>query len=320
MALVDSHWQIIRYEPEKKLQWDGFVASSRNATFLFCRDYMDYHSDRFDDCSLMALKNGALRALLPANMTEDGILHSHQGLTYGGWLLPKNHFDANDMLDLFEEWKRWSAQYGITEIDYKPLPCHYSLYPSQEDLYALFRHGAVITECNLSEAIDLRNPRGFNTLQKRHLKRAQKSGAQVEELSEVSEFYQMLTRCLSERHNAHPVHSAEELSLLRKRFESNIRLFGCRLNGELHAGICIFDTGRVAHCQYIATTPTGRELGLLSLLADTLIREYFPNHNYFDFGTSNEDHSRKLNAGLIMQKSGMGGSAIACPRYQIRWQ
>ena len=45
---------IRRYAPADKPLWDGFVALSKNATFLHYRDYMDYHSDRFSDFSLMA--------------------------------------------------------------------------------------------------------------------------------------------------------------------------------------------------------------------------------------------------------------------------
>ena len=60
-----------RYTPADKPLWDGFVALSKNATFLHYRDYMDYHSDRFNDFSLMAFDGGRLLALLPANLSGD---------------------------------------------------------------------------------------------------------------------------------------------------------------------------------------------------------------------------------------------------------
>ena len=67
--------------------WDEFVARSRNATFLHYRDYMDYHSDRFHDHSLIFLSDkGKIVALLPANAAGEA-LYSHQGLTYGGMLV-----------------------------------------------------------------------------------------------------------------------------------------------------------------------------------------------------------------------------------------
>ena len=42
-------FEIIKYTPEYRQQWDAYVAKARNATFLFYRNYMDYHSDRFKD-------------------------------------------------------------------------------------------------------------------------------------------------------------------------------------------------------------------------------------------------------------------------------
>ena len=42
-------FEIIKYTPEYRQQWDEYVAKARNATFLFYRNYMDYHSDRFKE-------------------------------------------------------------------------------------------------------------------------------------------------------------------------------------------------------------------------------------------------------------------------------
>ena len=79
--------EILRYEGSMASQWDEMVRSSRNGTFLHQRGYMDYHSDRFTDCSLIAMHNGKPCALLPACIEGD-TLFSHRGLTYGSWLVP----------------------------------------------------------------------------------------------------------------------------------------------------------------------------------------------------------------------------------------
>ena len=52
-ATQDLQLNIVRYTAEQKTVWDSFVATSKNGTFLFMRDYMDYHADRFADHSLM---------------------------------------------------------------------------------------------------------------------------------------------------------------------------------------------------------------------------------------------------------------------------
>ena len=61
-----SMTEIIRYDASMAARWDEFARMSRNGTMLHQRGYMDYHSDRFKDCSLVALHEGKLCALLPA--------------------------------------------------------------------------------------------------------------------------------------------------------------------------------------------------------------------------------------------------------------
>ena len=69
-------------------EWDAFVRTSKNGTFLHERRFMDYHADRFSDCSLMIYEDNELVALFPANWdANEFVLYSHQGLTYGGLLL-----------------------------------------------------------------------------------------------------------------------------------------------------------------------------------------------------------------------------------------
>ena len=85
---------VTRYTPKNHQTWNEFVKQSRQGTFLFDRNYMDYHQDRFHDHSLMIYYKDKLYALLPANEVVSASnneipqkeLVSHQGLTYGGLL------------------------------------------------------------------------------------------------------------------------------------------------------------------------------------------------------------------------------------------
>ena len=76
------------YTPERKKEWNIFIENAKNSTFLFDRNYMDYHADRFQDFSLMIYRKNKLYALLPANK-KSNVLYSHQGLTYGGLIMSK---------------------------------------------------------------------------------------------------------------------------------------------------------------------------------------------------------------------------------------
>lgn len=300
-------------------EWDRFVRDSRNATFLFLRGYMDYHADRFADCSWMAYKGNRLMALLPANLTPDGILHSHGGLSYGGWILPAAHLNGADLLEIFEESIRIWREAGITVLDYKPIPDIYCQKPSQEDEYALFRLGAEISEVNLSATVDLSLPIRFNQLQRRHLAKSSKLDVTISETYDIDEFMRILEECLRERHQVAPVHTPEEMKLLSERFPDNIRFFSANLDGEPQACVCIYDTGIVAHAQYIATTSEGRRLNMLTPLFHKLMTEYFADRRYFDFGISNEDHGKYLNEGLLRQKYSYGATGTVTRRCHLKF-
>lgn len=317
MVAINKEFEIVPYSSQLRGEWNEFVRNSRNGTFLFDRDYMEYHSDRFKDASLMALRNGKTVALLPACLQPGDILSSHAGLTYGGWILPPAHLDGAMLSGLFREWIDYCHKAGYRQIDYKPTPSIYHRTPSQEDIYSLWRFGFTTSTVNLSSAIDLRYPWKFNMSKRQQLRKALNHEPVIEESSDYESFWQILTECLSLRHQAAPVHSLEEIKTLAEKFPGNIRLFILSDNTGSQAGVIIYDTGITAHSQYAATTALARERYYLTALYHKLISEVFKDRAYFDFGTSNEEGGKVLNAGLLNQKFSMGATGIAYPRYTL---
>ena len=311
--------EIRRYTTNDKQRWDEFVALSKNATFLHYRDYMDYHSDRFSDHSLMAFnEKGKLIALLPANADGD-TLYSHQGLTFGGWLTQVKHFNANNMLEIFDSMCDYLKTNGFRTLIYKAIPHIYHKYPAEEDLYALFRHKATIETCNLSTtAIPTSTYNKYGNSTKLNIKKAVLSGMTIEESQNFSEFWQLLDKHLMLRHNATPVHSLEEIELLHSHFPQNIRLFEVRFEKELIAGCVFYITDNVAHSQYTASSEIGMKMNAVAFLHNHLLHNVFVNFPYYDFGISNENNGRFLNTGLISQKEGLGGRGIAYNIYKIQ--
>ena len=309
--------EIIRYNGAMAGQWDEFVNNSRNGTFLHRRGYMDYHSDRFTDCSLVAKRDGRLCALLPACI-DSGTLYSHRGLTYGGWLVPLKHFDATVMVEVMDAAVMWMRDEGIKRLVYKPVPHIYHRYPCEEDLYALFRHGASLTETNISTTIDLSCPLPFDRGNKSGANAARKAGVQVGASDDWEGYWRLLSSLLDSRYGTRPVHTLEEMRLLQGRFPDNIKLYTATLDGELLAGVVMYLSSPVAHCQYIGASPLGKDCKALTLLFDHLITEYQRlGYRYFDFGISNEDHGRYLNEGLVRQKSRLGGRGIVYNTLEI---
>ena len=309
---------IAKYNDSLKSQWDDVVRQSRNGSFLHLRDYMDYHRDRFVDHSLVAYNDNYIIAVLPACI-DGNTLYSHRGLTFGGWLVPLRHFDVTTMLEVWQQSTLLMKEQGITQLVYKAVPHIYHNYPTEEDLYAIFRAGGTLIESNISTVIDLDEPLPFDRGNKRNVNLATRSGISVGESHDWKNYWSILEQLLMDKYGKDPVHSLDEIKLLHSRFPENIKLYTATLHDELLAGVVMYYSGKqVAHCQYISSTLRGRELKALPLLFDYLIKLTADNgFKFFDFGISNEDGGRYLNEGLVVQKCRMGGRGIVYNTYSI---
>ena len=311
---------IKKYSVEDKNAWDDFVAKSKNATFLFFRDYMDYHADRFQDYSLMVYKKEKIIALFPANIIDDNIIYSHQGLTFGGLLLSVQS-TTTEVIEIFEQICRYAKDLHINKIIYKCIPYIYHKYPAQEDLYALFRLKAQRIACSISSAIIQSNQIAFTELRKRGLKKAKQNELIIEKQNNFDLFWKILTVNLREKYNTNPVHSLEEIAFLENKFPENIEHYlVLSKEKEPVAGTVMYISDQVARVQYISTTIEGRNMGALDFLFYNLVNNVYKNKPYFDFGQSTEQMGDYLNEGLIFQKEGFGGRGVVYEMYDLSTQ
>ena len=307
---------IRRYTSIDRPLWDGFVALSKNATFLHYRDYMDYHSDRFHDFSLMAFDGGRLLALLPANLSGD-TLYSHQGLTFGGWLMPLKHFNANTMLEVFDAMVAFLRDNGIRRLVYKAIPHIYHKYPAEEDLYALFRHNARILVTNVSSTVMSCKDIPFDRRTRRNVAKALQNGVVIGPSDDYPAFWRIITANLDNRYSAKPVHSLSEIELLHSRFPKNIRLYSASLDGRMVAGAVMYEEGDWVHAQYSSADETGFSICARNYLFSHLITEEYKANSCFDFGTSTDNDGLYLNANLIETKTGLGARGVAYNIYEM---
>lgn len=310
--------QIIAYSIEYRQEWNRFNQQARNGTFLFDRNYMEYHSDRFRDASFLFYQKGKLVALLPGNLSADGrIFYSHQGLTYGGLVL-SHSLTAAGTLEIFDEFLPYLKQtYGTERVVYKPVPHIYHRYPAEEDLYALFRHGAHLQERKISSTIRMENRLAFTQSRKGGISKALRNGLECRETDDADGFWRVLEHTLQIKHGTHPVHTLEEMMRLKSLFPIPIRLYEVRKEGKVIAGCVIYETEEVVHVQYISADEEGKALGALDLLFSRLLEDTYACTRFFDFGTSVEQGGWYLNEGLIFQKEGFGARATMYDTYII---
>jgi len=307
--------EVIKYESHYKPIWDEFIKHSKNGVFLFLRGYMDYHSDRFTDHSLMFLKNDLLIAAMPANMNDD-MLVSHSGLTFGG-VISDNKMKISPMLEVFEAIITYMQKCMFKKLIYKVIPHIYHSIPSEEDLYALFVNEARLCRRDFSTTIRMKDKLKFAKGRKHSIKKAQKMDLEVIESKDFEAFMDIEKLVLKKNYNTKPVHSADEIKLLAKRFPKNIKLFGAYKKATMLAGTIIYESKNVAHAQYIASTDEGKEIGASDIIFDYLIQKYYTDKRYFDFGISTEKDGKYLNTNLTLNKETFGGRGIVYDWYEI---
>lgn len=308
--------EITNYNPKlHKNIWNIFNKDSKNGLFMFDRNYMDYHSDRFKDNSLMFYDDEKLIALLPCNVSQNA-LYSHQGLTFGGFIVDEN-MKQGKMLECFEVLKEYMQENCFEKLIYKSTPYIYHKIPAQEDLYALFKNNAKLFRIDCSTTIDLQNTLKMSDLRKRCIKKAQKNKVEITLSEDFEAFVMLLNSVLQKQHGVNAVHNTEELKLLYSRFPQNIKLFVAKIDKEIIAAALLFIYDNLVHTQYLAANEKAREIGALDLLIKTLIDEFAKSKKYFDFGISTENGGQFLNQGLISQKEGFGGRTIVHNIFEV---
>ena len=308
---------IVRYNVSNYRDWNQFVAKAKNATFLFHRDFMDYHKDRFDDCSLLVYKKNKLVAVLPANMLGDEV-YSHQGLTYGGLVLQKE-IKFETVLSIFKELLKYLSLAGFKSLILKQIPTIYTAVFTEEINYLMFILEAELFRKDTLSVIDLKEEQlkiSSNRLE--GYRRGVKHHLEVKEEDDFELFWNsILIKNLKDKHHAKPLHSLAEITLLKKCFPKNIRQFNVYDNGQIVAGTTIFETDKVAHSQYISGNTDKNFLGSLDFLHVYLIENVFKDKIYFDLGTSNENSGLNINQGLQFWKEGFGARTVTQDFYKL---
>lgn len=311
-----SDFFVERYSNESVNEWNHFALSAKNSHFMFKRDYMDYHSDRFEDNSLIIRNSkGSICALLPANSNNGG-LYSHEGLTFGGLLLPLN-ISLERVLLIFKKICEYLKEFGFSKLVYKAVPYIYSKLPSQDDLYALHFLGAKNIRRDASSAIDLSMPVRYSKGRKWSVKKAHDQEIDIIKSDQFELFWPLLNDVLKNQHDTRPVHTIDEIQSLSDKFPNNIKLHMALYKGEIVAGAVVYETDVVAHTQYLANSDQGRDISALDLLLDDLIKVEYNSKRFFDFGISTIEAGKKLNSGLASQKEGFGARTIVHDFYEL---
>ncbi|WP_339837225.1 GNAT family N-acetyltransferase [uncultured Flavobacterium sp.] len=308
---------IKQYTSDYYSLWNEFVAKAKNATFLFHRDFMEYHQDRFEDFSLLVFDaKDNLVSILPANRVED-TLFSHQGLTYGGFVFLET-IKLDHAMVIFKSVLSFLHKKNVSKLQLKQMPSIYLDCFTSEIDYALFIIKAKMTRRDNLSVIDTKKPYKIAKSRKENIRRGAKNNLEIREELNFELFWnEILIPNLNKKHQAKPVHTVEEITFLQKRFPENIRHFNVYDGKKIVAGTTVFISEHVAHPQYVSGNDDKNQLGSLDYLYHHLLAEVFKDKDYFDFGPSNENQGKNINEGLLFWKESFGTKTVVQDFYEV---
>lgn len=311
-----KNYTVRLYQKNDFESWNFFVEKAKNATFLFNRDFMEYHNDRFTDFSLIVEDGTKWVAILPANVVENQVF-SHQGLTYGG-LVYDEKVKLASVIKFFKSILIFLKNSNISTLQLKMLPSFYAQFPSEELNYALFLAEAKLIRRDANAVIDLQQKFSISKGRMEGVAKARKHQLILKEDGNFEGFWnEILVPNLYKNHNAKPVHSLKEIQNLHQKFSKNIRQFNVYHDDKIVAGTTIFETKNVAHSQYISGNSDKGTLGSVDYLYYHLLNDVFKNKRFFDFGISNENQGKNLNEGLSYWKESFGANTIVQDFYEV---
>jgi len=311
--------EVIPYTEAHEAVWDEFCANSVNATILHTRRFLSYHGDRFDDLSVLLMESEKLVGVFPAaeSLSDTALVVSHPGITYGG-IVHSGWLSGMRMIEALKALSAYYSGVGYNRLQYKAVPHIYAISPAKDDLYALFRLGARRVRCDLSCTIDLVNRRPFSERRRRGLTKAQKAVTLSYDKARLCDLWGVIAENLARKHDAKPVHSLADLTLLKSNFPKQIVVCSALIEGRVEAGVILFNSTMVWHAQYISASEAAYAVSALDAVFDSLITEaQKAGARYFDFGTSNENGGMILNDSLYRYKSEFGGGGVEHEYYEL---
>ena len=300
--------EVVKYSPDKKKEWDEFVKESDIPVFMFLRDYLEYHKDRFNSLSLMVYDKKKLKAVLPGHVKER-TYYSHQGLTFGG-LIKKKNIRYVDTLGIYNAISIYLKSRGILDVSVKLHPSFYSETYDQSQMYMFQSKLKSYSDLKLGACI-YTHKHNFpkSSIEKRKLKL---EDFELTTSEDYESFWSILENNLSLFHNTKPVHSLKEITYLTKIFPNNIQLYIAKnkRTGKIDAGAVLYKFKNVLKLQYQAASEQGRTNRASHALYYGFISKFKNEVDHIDLGNCMDDVD-VVNTNLLYIKERFGAKVYS---------
>jgi hypothetical protein len=307
---------IERLTPSLLNEWEQVVEQASNGHAMARVPYFTYHADRFEDHSLLFKKSSRFLAVLPAN--RDGrVLYSHQGISFGG-LIMAQRARFEDVQEMFRLLLAHLHDEGIEKLIYRAPPHPYQVAPREDDIIFLERAGARIVETKIHNMVRCVAKAPRNKGWKNCISRSVKSGLQIRNDASIDEFWPMIERLVREVHRSQPVHSLDEIKLLKSRLGDDMPLLTAHsADGALLGGHLFLRSPSVLTAMYIGESPDGRDLGAGRFTLHHLLTDPAYQGIWLDLGQLVNPANNEVLDSLLSYKEAAGSRVISRHTWEI---
>jgi hypothetical protein len=294
------------YSSERFTEWDSFIEKSYPGSVIHKRKFIEYHSDRFTDASIIYRNvNGDVIAVIPGNTTGTEWF-SHKGLTFGGLITdlknPRIFTELVTQLDLFLINKQFSTSTFI-------LPSE-SFYPdgNSAQIYSLHQNGYQLATVEINQVL----PHTSNLASKKlsNARSAIRRGLEYSENdSNIEQVHQIIETNLERKYLRKPVHTIEEIRYLQQTFPELIKVCSVNSSNQVLAGAITFESRQCIHIQYMGATIEGRSWRAQDLLISQIWNKATSKGLNLSFGKSTAGLDSELNAELFNFKKEFGSTS-----------
>ncbi len=304
---------IKKYQKDDLAQWNLFIENSLNGTFLLDREFMEYHSDRFTDHSLMIFDENILICCIPAHEV-DKKWFSHRGLTYGG-LIFKEVKKGNEIVEVLNAITKYLKTNNFNSCEFNLSPPIYN-DAHDEILETLISNGFEITRTFDNMHVMLEDRSTVSSKKTAGYRNGTFSDLVFSTTASIEVFYnEVLVPSLKSRHAAAPVHTLKELEKLKENFSDEIIVHAVYQNNQMISGVLFFIKDNIVKSQYAASTQQGFKMRAMDFL-------YIESMQYFntagkkimDYGTANNPDGSII-SGLKRFKKELG--AVSAPMLRL---
>lgn len=315
--------QIRVYSDKYRDRWDEFVDNSRNGTIFHTRSFLSYHPEgRFKDRSLLFLQDGNIVSILPGCLIENNsglTLASHQGSTYGGFVIPQKLGVAKalQLVDLLLEFMK---KEGICDIWMRYPEYIFEKEPSEEIKYAMWHRGFGMDYIELSTCYDLSIYPTESPISWEAKKGYERGVSCIYDDNNYQAFHSLLFETLTSKYNRTPTHTLEELNNLRNLLGKRLVLFSAYYKEYFAGGMIVFLTNeKTAHVFYSAVK---KDLIKGIYVSDTLIDYTIRTLKkrgvqFINYGISTEEKGRTINFNLFRFKERFKGFGVVRETWKL---